>query len=78
MFSITGLDFGHRNAKNLSSRAATFQNAYRTGQKDARVQNNRDPSVYGARMGSAWADWYLMGFDGLAIPQEYLDMGVTP
>ncbi len=59
------------------SRALVFQNAYRTGQKDARVSNPRDAGVYGARDGSAWSDWYLMGFDGFPIPQEFLDLGVT-
>ena len=62
----------------FSLRAATFQNAYRTGQKDSRVGNDQGPGVYGARDGSAWSDWYNLGYDGFEIPPEYIALGVTP
>lgn len=60
----------------MSARANAMLNAYRTGSKDRRASHKSRPEAYGARAGSAWADWYKLGYDGLPMPDEMKATGV--
>ena len=50
--------------------------AMRTGIKDARVGNDNDAQVYGARSDSAWGKWYDYGYQGLGLPSQLGGMGL--
>lgn len=59
----------------MSLRLKTMFKAFQIGKKDRELGVEPSFEKHCARVGSAWYDWYMEGYNGDAFRQELVDAG---
>ena len=61
------------------NREHVIRTAYRSGETDNKQELSRNAGRHGALEGSAWAEWYYYGYDGIVSVETVIsgNIGMT-